>query len=62
MNSMIDEHLTKKIEALKGTQSPQDRSLGRVLFMTATAVFAEAGLITQDQRFEWNERMLLEVP
>lgn len=61
-NSMIDAHLTKKIEALKGTQGPQERSLCKSLFMVATATFAEAGFITHEQRFEWNERMLREVP
>lgn len=61
-NSMIEAHLTKKIEALKSTQGPQDRSLCKSLFMVATATFAEAGFITHEQRFEWNERMLREVP
>ena len=54
-NSMIEAHLTKKIEALKSTQGPQDRSLCKSLFMVATATFAEAGFIT-------HERMLREVP
>lgn len=61
-DSMIDAHLTKKIEAIKGTQGPQERSLTKTLFMVATATFADAGLITHEQRFEWNERMLREVP
>jgi hypothetical protein len=58
----IDTHLTKKIEALKLVQGPQERSLCKSLFMVATATFAETGLITHDQRFEWNEKMLREVP
>jgi hypothetical protein len=38
---------------------PAERALERSFFMVSTQVLAEAGFITHDQKFEWNERMML---
>ena len=39
---------------------PFDRSFQKSTFMLEAVTFAEAGLITHDERFAWVERMLRE--
>lgn len=64
--TVIDErivtYLTRRIDQIRGLREPRDRSFQKSTFMLEASTFAEAGFITHDQRFEWTERLLREVP
>ncbi len=55
----IEGYLTRRIEGIRAL-GPLEGSFQKSTFMLEASSFAEAGLITQDERFAWTERMLRE--
>jgi len=57
----IEAYLTRRIEEIKQGRVPLEGPFEKSSFMLSTQVLADAGFITHDQKFEWNDRMLREV-
>lgn len=56
----IEAYLVRRIGEIRAMSGPFDRSFQKSTFMLEAVTFAEAGLITHDERFAWVERMLRE--
>ena len=54
----IEAYLTRRVGEILSEPGPQARSFGKSSFMMSTQVLADAGLITHDRKFEWNERVV----
>lgn len=61
VEAKIEAYLTRLIGEIKAALAAPEQSHQKTSFMISTQVLAEAGFITHDQKFEWNERMLREV-
>lgn len=62
MDERAAKYLARRIEDLRRVEDPKTRSFQKSTFMLECSTFAEAGFMTHDDRFEWTERMLREVP